>query len=856
MSHYDALLKAASAKYGVPLNLLTAQMQTESAGNPLAVSSAGAQGLMQIMPPNFRPYGVTNPYDPAQSIDAGAHLDADNYKATGNWPDALRMYHGGTDKANWGPKTQAYEGKIMGQVMPSFGAFDGSMAQPAANLPSFDDFNSALSGGAKKAQSPQSSPPAQVPSFQDMDAQMNAPAPAQPNFLQRLGSGIEQGVHDVIDKPAEKLAGYADSLGITPMIQRGATALGLNGQAIAPTQAQQTQADQANAQNFEDNYGGSGWSTAGRVGGQILATAPLIETGAGVLTGGLRAAGSALGDTAIGNGLSGISRLLDGTAGANASGVPRLLAKGASLATRGAAAGAAFNGLTGADPLTGAEWGAAGAPIAGVAGKAASVVAAPVVRAVGNAITDLSPEWTANAAANKLTGAMMADGITPQAVAEQMRMMGPQATPIDAVSALMGARSGGNLRNLAEVAANSPGEGQALANQTFGARTEGAPARINEAIKAATGATGNIHAEAADLMAQRAAAARPLYEKALSGDLPVDPRLQGFLQDPVFQQGLGHGQEIARLESLAKGEPFNPADYASLKGTLGTQTPSSLVDANGQPLSVTATPSTPGSISMRAADAAKRGLDDLLEQYRDSTTGRLSLDQRGRALNDVRNSFVDYLDQANPDYAAARAAWAGPSSSLDALAMGRKALTNDAEVTASNVARMSPSDRQFFLSGVTRALQDKIAAAQDGADATRKIFGNDLIRNRIAAAFDDPEAFAQFEQQMNNEAQFAATKNAVLSNSATARRMAGQADQGDIYGPLLGAAKSIVTGNPAGAASNAAQASGAIRNALIQPSARQLAAQSRLLFTQNPDEFAAAFQKKPGALRNFLTGGR
>ena len=56
---------------------------------------------------------------------------------------------------------------------------------------------------------------------------------------------------------------------------------------------------------------------------------------------------------------------------------------------------------------------------------------------------------------------------------------------------------------------------------------------------------------------------------------------------------------------------------------------------------------------------------------------------------------------------------------------------------------------------------------------TRRIFGNDLIRSKIAAAFDDPAAFAKFEQQMESESTFAQTRNQVLKGSPTARRLAG-----------------------------------------------------------------------------------
>lgn len=838
MNEYAPLLSAAAAKYGVPLNMLTAQMQAESAGNPLAVSPVGATGLMQIIPSNYSAYGVTDPTNPAQSIDAGAHMDADAYKRTGNWPDALREYHGGTDRKNWGPKTQAYEAKIMAKAMPSDA-----------------DWADAMGAGT-------SSPAhaASVPDDASWSEAMNAPVQQGPGVAKSLGAGLGAGFGEtvlggigLVGKGMRWLGNEAATPTLSGLIAgQPQNWLQRAGNYLVNGSQHDIQALESQNQPYADAH--SGWNMIGKIGGEVVASAPVLDGAGDLIAGGLKGAGAAAGDTAIGNALSGVGRLADGTAGASNKGLPRILAKGASMITRGAAAGAGFNGLTGGDVVKGAEAGAIGAPVAAVGGKVVGAVARPILSAAGNMVTDLSPTWTESAAAGRIRNALVADGITPDQVISEMRKMGPDATPIDAASKLLGAKGGGNLRNMAEVAANSPGEGQAIAQKVLSGRMDASQARINQAVKAATGATGNIHGEASDLMAQRAAAAKPLYEKALAGTITPDARLQQFLNDPIFQAGLNHGKEIARLETLANGGKFNPADYASLSTTPDSTIASLLVDKAGNPVSVTTVPGKQASVSMRAADAAKRGLDDLLEQYRDPTSGRLVLDQRGRALNDVRNAYVKYLDQSNPDYAAARAAWAGPSSSLDALAMGRKALSNDAEVTASNVSRMSPSDRQFFLSGVTRALQDKIASAQDGADLTRKIFGNSLIRNRIAAAFDNPQAFSQFEQQMQNEAQYAATRNQVLSNSATARRLAGQADHGDIYGSLMTAAKHGVTGNGAAAASHAAKAAGEAVNFLTRPSERQLNAQSRLLFTQSPDDFASAMQKKPSALKNWLTG--
>jgi soluble lytic murein transglycosylase-like protein len=57
---------------GVDPNLLAALVQQESGGNPNAVSSAGAQGLTQLMPTTGASLGVTDPFDIAQNLNAGA----------------------------------------------------------------------------------------------------------------------------------------------------------------------------------------------------------------------------------------------------------------------------------------------------------------------------------------------------------------------------------------------------------------------------------------------------------------------------------------------------------------------------------------------------------------------------------------------------------------------------------------------------------------------------------------------------------------------------------------------------------------------------------------------------------------
>jgi soluble lytic murein transglycosylase-like protein len=83
---FGELFEQAAARYGLDPLLLAAVARTESNFNPRAVSGAGAQGLMQLMPGTARALGVSQPFDPAQNLDGGARF----------LRDMLRRYHGDT----------------------------------------------------------------------------------------------------------------------------------------------------------------------------------------------------------------------------------------------------------------------------------------------------------------------------------------------------------------------------------------------------------------------------------------------------------------------------------------------------------------------------------------------------------------------------------------------------------------------------------------------------------------------------------------------------------------------------------------------------------------------------------------
>jgi hypothetical protein len=114
---YGNLFTAAGEKYGISPKLLAAVAKVESGYNPRAVSPAGAQGLMQIMPATARELGV-NPLDPAQAVDGAARLLSQHMDTFDSLPLALAAYNAGAGavrKYNGIPpyaETQAYVPKV------------------------------------------------------------------------------------------------------------------------------------------------------------------------------------------------------------------------------------------------------------------------------------------------------------------------------------------------------------------------------------------------------------------------------------------------------------------------------------------------------------------------------------------------------------------------------------------------------------------------------------------------------------------------------------------------------------------------------------------------------------------------
>ena len=114
----DPLLRAA-ARWNVSAALLAAQLMAESNFNPFAVSPAGAEGIAQFIPSTAASYGLRDPFDPVEAMDAQAHLMSDLIRQLGSPELALAAYNAGPAPVEAChcvpaiPETTAYVSRIL-----------------------------------------------------------------------------------------------------------------------------------------------------------------------------------------------------------------------------------------------------------------------------------------------------------------------------------------------------------------------------------------------------------------------------------------------------------------------------------------------------------------------------------------------------------------------------------------------------------------------------------------------------------------------------------------------------------------------------------------------------------------------
>jgi hypothetical protein len=275
------------------------------------------------------------------------------------------------------------------------------------------------------------------------------------------------------------------------------------------------------------------------------------------------------------------------------------------------------------------------------------------------------------------------------------------------------------------------------------------------------------------------------------------PRLGRLMANPEMRSGISTGLRTLRNEADARGEPFNPRDYA-ITGQ----------DTNGEPI-VSKVP------NMRLLQAAKIGLESKVEAFRNPVTGRLDLTQLGRSQAELLAALREELHTLNPTYAKADAIWSGISKQRDAALWGSKILTMDKNAIRDRMARMTPDEQEFARLGMGSMLHDYLEKTNASPARIGSLL-SDLYKGRLEPMFRTPADFDRFVDALQKERQMAATDTRVLQNSLTAERLA--EDRGPAVHPagvhhMIGAGFGLSHGNPFMLGYHGAQlAASALRN--------------------------------------------
>jgi hypothetical protein len=491
---------------------------------------------------------------------------------------------------------------------------------------------------------------------------------------------------------------------------------------------------------------------------------------------------------------------------------------GGVLAAVGAEAGAAPYAALAGDATVGAAYGAgsadkpadsriASALIGGTIGAVGGTVGRQIGARIPTALGIRRVADPLNRGERSVYNAVERTGVDPVAAAlAKNAEVGVPASLAD-VSADVNSLTGAAIRR-SPVAAN-------LARDTLIPRGRGQYDRFVGAVERDLGPLDNVLEQSDDLIQQARTNAGPLYSEAYAAPVVSTPELSSLLETPFARQGIARARTIAANERRnPEGMGFaldgngdvvlNPIPHEAL-GALGAaerrvfdaenglaRARSSLtgggtaeqaeLDAANTALAqareqiatqppVGMAASSPG-YTTQTLDYAKRGMDDVLEQYRNPMTGRLDLDEAGRAQNKVLRSFLDEVDTINPKFGEARAAFAGPASEREALGLGQESLSMSPDALAVQFGSKTPPQQRQMQLGFRDALVKKAGELRQSTNPFESALGTPAMEQRLAImhgqATDNTIARLLLQRDLEREA--AGSGNRLIGNSMTAER--------------------------------------------------------------------------------------
>lgn len=394
------------------------------------------------------------------------------------------------------------------------------------------------------------------------------------------------------------------------------------------------------------------------------------------------------------------------------------------MAVRGAAAGAASGAAFGAGKAEEMKdvpvQAALGGTLGGAVGAAIPAGVEMAKRAIG-----LVPR---SAAQRRVAQAIGRDDMTPSQIEARVQRGQDLGRPVSRADV-----GGPALARELEAVAQQPGRGSSLIERTLTERNKGQLNRVSNDLMRATGVQrSTILSEISDVMERRATAAMPLYERAMAFPAEQTPELVGLYNRmaalPLGRQALPKAKRILNVENF---------DEAPL---------------------------------MARIDALKQGLDDTVGAAK--RAGEAGTARQGTIMS---RKLTEAVDAINPDYAAARNAWAGPTRYLQAIDDGRGIMARNvpAEEMQAAFSRLSPSEQEGFRLGAVNALLTRMRQETAREPNLLKFIRSHEMKDKLAAIM-PPRERERFFEVMDLEERMFDVASQALRGSQTAQRISAQ----------------------------------------------------------------------------------
>ena len=400
------------------------------------------------------------------------------------------------------------------------------------------------------------------------------------------------------------------------------------------------------------------------------------------------------------------------------------------------------------------------------------------IRAVKNAIKP-SPGAVEQRATNKVLEAMARDEMDAKGLSDKLNKdinLGVKSTIMDASP---------SLSSLGEAVVTRPGRGRKILGESLEERLEGGrEAAAGRALKD-IGKNVDYVAQEDTLMGKLRANANTLYDQAYAHGSVDDTRILKVLEDDTFKKAFKEAQAISNKEARAAELRGEDASRFKLNDIYGQ-------DKDGNLTTVGKIP------DVRTLDYIKRGIDALIDKgYRGEGMSKAE----ANALKDLKKAYVQVIDENVPEYAVARAKYAGDMEVLDALRLGRtdylspKMLPAEAKKV---VDAMSDGERDALRAGVAQSLLTKVMDAPQQINAAQRIIGAPATRKRLEALFQDPNEYKVFEAAMQRESELFRNAQNIIRGSRTANKQEAIADlkSGSGIFDIAGEAVDVAVGSP------------------------------------------------------------